>query len=70
MMDLGLIESKLDSNLYFKVEGRRPLMLVLYDDDLFLDFYNKAFNCYTNTWRITIYRWNNIGFGLMVVWGN
>ena len=32
--------------------------------------YNIAFNFSTNTWRITIYRWNNIGFGLMVVWGN
>ena len=32
--------------------------------------YNIAFNCSTNSWRITIYRWSNIGFGLMVVWGN
>ena len=33
-------------------------------------WYNTAFNCYTNTWRITIYTWNNIGFGMMVVQGN
>ena len=32
--------------------------------------YNIAFNFSTNTWRITIYRWSNIGFGLMVVQGN
>ena len=32
--------------------------------------YNTTFNYSTNTWRITSYRWNNIGFGLMVVWGN
>ena len=36
LMDLGFTESKADSNLYFKVEGRRPVMLLLYVDDLFL----------------------------------
>ena len=36
MMDLGFTESKADSNLYFKVEGRRPVMLLLYVDELFL----------------------------------
>ena len=35
-MDLGFIESKEDSNLYFKVEGKRLVMLLLYVDDLFL----------------------------------
>ena len=35
-MTLGFIESKVDSNLYFKVEGGRPVMLLLYVDDLFL----------------------------------
>ena len=35
-MGLGFTESKLDSNLYFKVEGERPVMLLLYVDDLFL----------------------------------
>ena len=35
-MSLGLTESKADSNLYFKVEGRIPVMLLLYVDDLFL----------------------------------
>ena len=35
-MALGFIESKADSNLYFKVEGGRPMMLLLYVDDLFL----------------------------------
>ena len=36
LMTLGFIESKEDSNLCFKVEGRRPVMLLLYFDDLFL----------------------------------
>ena len=36
LMTLGFTESKVDSNLYFKVEGRRPVMLLLYVDDLFL----------------------------------
>ena len=35
-MTLGFIESKADSNLYFKVEGGIPVMLLLYVDDLFL----------------------------------
>ena len=35
-MDLGFTESKADPNLCFKVEGRRPVMLLLYVDDLFL----------------------------------
>ena len=34
-MPLDFTESKVDSNLYFKVEGRRPMMLLLYVDDLF-----------------------------------
>ena len=35
-MTLGFTESKADSNLYFKVEGGIPVMLLLYVDDLFL----------------------------------
>ena len=35
-MALGFTESKADSNLYFKVEGERLVMLLLYVDDLFL----------------------------------
>ena len=35
-MALGFIESKADSNLYFKVEGKRPVMPLLYVDDLLL----------------------------------
>ena len=35
-MGLGFTESKVDSNLYFKVEGGRPVMLLLYVNDLFL----------------------------------
>ena len=35
-MTLGFTKSKADSNLYFKVEGGRPVMLLLYVDDLLL----------------------------------
>ena len=35
-MTLGFTESIEDSNLYFKVEGGIPVMLLLYVDDLFL----------------------------------
>ena len=36
LMALGFTESITDSNLCFKVEGGRPVMLMLYVDDLFL----------------------------------
>ena len=36
LMGLGFTESKVDSNLYFKVESRRPLMLLLYVNVPFL----------------------------------
>ena len=35
-MSLGFTESKADPNLCFKVEGERPVMLLLYVDDLLL----------------------------------
>ena len=35
-MTLGFTESKVDSNICFKVEGERLVMLLLYVDDLFL----------------------------------
>ena len=35
-MDLGFTESKAYSNLCFKFEGGRLVMLMLYVDDLFL----------------------------------
>ena len=35
-MALGFTEIKVDSKLYFKVEGKIPLMLWLYVNDLFL----------------------------------
>ena len=34
-MNLGFTKSKADSNLCFKVEGRRPVMLLLCVDALF-----------------------------------
>ena len=36
MMHLGFTKSKVDSNLYFKVGYGRPVMILLYVDDLFL----------------------------------
>ena len=36
LMALGFTESKAKYNLYFKVEGGGPVMLMLYVDDLFL----------------------------------
>ena len=36
LMKLGFTRSNDDSNLYFKVDREKPLILVLYVDDLFL----------------------------------
>ena len=36
MVTLGFTESKEDSNLFLKVEGGIPMILMLYVDDLFL----------------------------------
>ena len=36
LMKLGFTRSEVDLNLYFRVENDRPLILVLYVDDLFL----------------------------------
>ena len=35
-IQLGFTKSKADSNLYYKVEGRNPVMLLLYVDVLFV----------------------------------
>ena len=36
LVTLGFTKSKEDSNIFLKVEGGRPVMLLLYVDDLFL----------------------------------
>ena len=36
LMSLTFTSIKADSNIYFKVEGRRPVMLLLYVNDLLL----------------------------------
>ena len=36
LMKLGFTRSNVDPNLYFKVQREKPLILVLYVDDLFL----------------------------------
>ena len=35
-MSLGFTKSKVDSNLYYKVEDCNPVMLLLYVDDIFV----------------------------------
>ena len=42
LMDLIFTKSKADSKIYFKVEGRRSMMLLLYVDDLFLKKKRKS----------------------------
>ena len=42
LMDLGFTESKVDFNLYFKVEGGILVMLLLYVNDLFLTKKRKS----------------------------
>ena len=44
LMTLGFNESKEDSKLYFKVDGGRPMMLLLYVDDLFLTEKRNSLN--------------------------
>ena len=44
LMTLGFIENKVDSNLFFKVEGGTPMILVLYVDDLFLTKERNSLN--------------------------
>ena len=44
LMALGSTKSKADSNLFFKVEGGRPVMLLLYVDDLFLTEKRNSLN--------------------------
>ena len=36
MMRRGFTKSKVDPNLYFKIENDEPIILLLYVDDLFL----------------------------------
>ena len=35
-MTLGFTKSKVDSNLYYKVEEGNPMILLIYGDDLFV----------------------------------
>ena len=43
LKNLGFTESKEDSNLCFKVEGKRPVILLLYVNDLFLTSKGELF---------------------------
>ena len=43
-MRLGFTKSKVDSNLYFKVEGRRPMMFLLYVNDPVAEYMDKFFS--------------------------
>ena len=51
LMTLGFTESKVDSNLCFKVEGGRPVMLLLCVDALF-SRYGGVVECGWNLPRI------------------
>ena len=72
-MSLGFTKSKADSNIYFKVEGERPVMLLLYVDDLFLTGENELIK---DSWRrlYTEFEMKDIGmmhyFLGMEVWQN
>ena len=44
LITLGFTKSKVDSNLYFKVEGGIPVMLLLYVNDLFLTEKRNSLN--------------------------
>ena len=44
LMALGFTESKADFNLFFKVEGGRPVMLLFYVDELFLTKNRNSLN--------------------------
>ena len=44
LMILGFTQSKVDCNLFFKVEGAIPMMLMLYVDDLFLTEKRNSLN--------------------------
>ena len=44
LMSLGFTKSKVDFNLYFKFEGGRLVMLLLYVDDLFLTEKRNSLN--------------------------
>ena len=43
-MSLGFTKSKVDSNLYYKVENDELMILILYVDDLFLTGEGKLIN--------------------------
>ena len=42
LMSLGFTKSKADSNLYYKVVDGGPMILFLYEDDLFLNKRREA----------------------------
>ena len=59
-MGLGFTESKEDSNLYFKVEGRRSLMILLYFKDLFMKREDKLIE-YANRTLATDFEMKYLG---------
>ena len=54
LMKLGLIRSEADPNLYFKVEDDKPLILVLYVDDLFLQVQTLSFTNVRGRWLLNL----------------
>jgi len=53
-MKLGFTRSEADPNLYFKVEDDKPLILVLYVDDLFLTGANLSFTNVRGRWLLNL----------------
>ena len=73
LMSLGFTKSKEYSNLYFKFEARRPVMLLLYVDDLFLkgeDEFIKDARRRLSTDLEMKYLWRMHFFLGMEVWQN
>ena len=60
-MSLGFTKSKEDSNLYFKVEGRSLVMLLIYVDDLFLMGENKVIEDAKRRLYITEFEMKDVG---------
>jgi len=53
-MKLEFTRSDADPNLYFKVEDDKPLILMLYVDDLFLQVQTLSFTDVRGRWLLNL----------------